>query len=88
VASKRLRGPLAAYLASWASECASLLVNPGQAALSWVLTRDFVDLVIVGVEDARQLREVASWSEGQRASEILGAIQATNLWPYSDPRRW
>jgi aryl-alcohol dehydrogenase-like predicted oxidoreductase len=87
-ASQRLHGPLAEHLVSWTSTCASISAKPGEAALSWVLTREFVDLVIVGAEDARQLREVASWSQGERAPEILAAIEATDLWPHSDPRRW
>lgn len=87
-AAKRLRGPLAEHLAGWSRTCAALSVSPGEAALVWVLGRDFVDSVIVGAEDADQLREIATWSDGQRASEILEAIQADNLWPLTDPRRW
>ena len=87
-AAERLPGPLAAELRSWLDLCTSLAVLPGEAALTWVLSRPHVDSVIVGAEDAGQLRQLAAWSESERASEILSAIQSTNLWPHSDPRRW
>jgi aryl-alcohol dehydrogenase-like predicted oxidoreductase len=87
-AAERLPGPLADELRSWLDLCSSLAVLPGEAALTWVLSRPHVDSVIVGAEDAGQLRQLAAWSESERASEILAAIQSTNLWPHSDPRRW
>lgn len=87
-AAERLPGPLAERLIGWSTACTALSVPPGEAALVWALSRDFVDSVIVGAEDASQLGEIAAWSEGRQASEILSAIRAENLWPLSDPRRW
>lgn len=87
-AAERLRGPLAERLIGWSTACAALSVRPGEAALLWALSREFVDSVIVGAEGASQLREIVTWSEGRGASEILSAIQPENLWPLTDPRQW
>jgi len=88
VASPRAPEGLRDAIQRWRQRCERFGVAPGEAALTWALSLQFLERVIVGADSLRQLEEVVSWSQSDRCSEILEWIPVENLWPLSDPRSW
>lgn len=87
-AADRLGPPLSERLRHWRDTCIDLNLDPGQAALGWVLARKWVSALVVGAENAGQLEQILLWTDLASSNSAASAIVGENLWPFSDPRRW
>lgn len=65
-------------------------INIGELALAYVISKSYIDKVLIGVDSAEQLTQNYNWSQKQLSSEVIEAIDSIKVENVNllNPSKW